>query len=85
MVGVHACYDDIEALFGEFDTDGNGTISFRELNRRLRRDVKAEGLRKKKTAGTIVDVADVDELRRAVKQGLSGIGEITIFSRGLDL
>lgn len=40
MLGLHASSDMLRHLFDEFDSDGSDAISFRELNRQLRRDIK---------------------------------------------
>ena len=62
MLGLHAAKEHIDALFDLFDSDGGGSIGFRELNRLLRRDVKAE---KKKEVKVLerIEVADVKTLR----------------------
>ena len=70
MLGLHASGDQIDALFQEFDIDGNGTISFRELNKQLRRDVKTEVKRPAKEPIAQLNIADVDALRRSVRAGL---------------
>ena len=55
------------ALFDTFDADGSETISFRELNKQLRRDVKVEK-RAVEYKPVQHDIADVEELRKAARQ-----------------
>ena len=69
MLGLHASYDDVEELFEGFDADSSGSISFRELNRQLRRDVKNER-KAEKSKAEVVDLIDVTTLRQTVRQGL---------------
>ena len=70
MLGLHAHGDQIDDLFAEFDIDHGGTISFRELNKLLRRDVKAEVKKVVKAQEEVLQIADVDALRRDIRHGL---------------
>ena len=69
IVGLHASTDAVQALFDEFDTDAGGTISFRELNRQIRRDVKTVVKPKKRQVKT-EDLLDIADLKRETKQHL---------------
>lgn len=40
LLGLDFTREHINALFDSFDTDGSGSIHFRELNRLLRKDVQ---------------------------------------------
>uniref|UniRef100_A0A7S3BR19 EF-hand domain-containing protein n=1 Tax=Haptolina ericina TaxID=156174 RepID=A0A7S3BR19_9EUKA len=70
MLGLHAPLETVDALFDSFDLDGSGTIGFKELNRLLRRDIKAEeATNERRRASQVrmkpeVVVADVVLLRR---------------------
>ena len=70
MLGLHATKDAVDELFEGFDTDDSGSLSFRELNRQLRRDVKAEEKKGEKVKAAAVDIIDVNALRQTVRQGL---------------
>ena len=72
MLGLHVARPEVDALFEEFDTDSNDSISFRELNRVLRRDVKVESKAKEKAAatGTREEMVDLDALRKQIKLGM---------------
>ena len=60
----------VDKAFLKFDADGSGTISFRELNKQLRRDVKAEARRGPEKPKEALQIADVEALRRSVRTGL---------------
>ena len=53
VLGIFVSKADADELFGLFDTDGSGTIDYRELNRLLRRRVVAEKrMRRSASEGT---------------------------------
>jgi len=79
-LGLTCPMDAVDALFDEFDLDRGGTITFRELNKQLRRDVKAEVKVRVKDAEPEVQIADVDALRRSIKYGLLNIMNTEIFA-----
>ena len=76
-LGLDFPKDQVDACFDSFDRDGSGTISHREFNRILRRDLKAEEEAKRKReeaeriarekADRVVPV-DVADLRGHIKQ-----------------
>ena len=68
----------VDELFDEFDVDKGGSISFRELNRLLRRDVKAEARTRTKTTEALVEIADVHALRRTVRQSMLGFSNVEV-------
>ena len=78
MLGMHASAESINAVFDEFDCDGNGTISFRELNRKLRRDVKAEVKKEEAKPAEAIEIANVDSLRKQVKQRLIAFSNVDV-------
>ena len=69
LLGLPALPEQIDALFDEFDADGSSTITFRELNRQLRRDVKVEAKRGPEKPKEALAIADLDALRRDVRKG----------------
>ena len=79
LLGLHVPRADVDALFDSFDADGGGTISFRELNKHLRRDVKAEKKEKKEVKVEVVELADIGALRAAAWEGMLGsaIGQMS--------
>jgi len=78
MLGLHASSEQLKVLFDEFDADTSGSISFRELNRKLRRDVKTEEKKEKKTVEETVEIADLYELRRKVKTNLMAFSNVDV-------
>jgi len=78
MLGLHASTEQLRSLFDEFDVDGSDAISFRELNRQLRRDVKNESKKVAKVASAAVELADVNALRRAVRQEFLGFSNVQV-------
>jgi Ca2+-binding EF-hand superfamily protein len=77
-LGLAAHGDQIDALFAEFDLDGNGAISFRELNKTLRKDARKS--RKPKAPAATIEIADVGDLRRSVRHGLLSISNAEVFT-----
>ena len=78
LLGLHASTAQFDELFDEFDVDKGGSISFRELNRLLRRDVKAEARTRTKTTEALVEIADVHALRRTVRQSMLGFSNVEV-------
>ena len=72
MLGLFATRGDADHLFDSFDSDGSGSITFLELNRMLRRDVRHERTTptKLRARGGKVPIADVSKLRASVSQAM---------------
>ena len=84
MLGLHASRSEIDGLFDVFDADASGEISFRELNRQLRRDVRAERTVKVEVKSTPPDIIDVVALRKLVKQGLMSYSNVQVHVDDID-
>lgn len=64
----------VDALFDKFDNDGEGEISFRELHKMLRR---VEPKKKKvKVEAPIIPPADLEELRKQVKEEVAKYNQL---------
>ena len=74
-------------LFDSFDPDGSGEISFRELNRMLRRSKQSLDDERKARQGKVskqpaVEVANIQELRRSIAQNLRASNAIGTLQEG---
>lgn len=72
MLGMQDCLPiEINALFSAFDPDGSGEISFRELNRMLRRDESMNVKKEKKVVQEVkIPIVDVMAVRKQIKAEL---------------
>jgi len=68
MLGLHVDLTVVHSLFDEFDCDASGEISFRELNKILRRDTKkvASAKEVKKEPNSADLLVDISRIRREV-------------------
>ena len=64
--------------------DSSGALSFRELNRKLRRDVKTEAKEKKKAVEETVEIADMRDLRKKVKSNLLQFSNVDVAREEFD-
>jgi len=78
MLGLHATREHIDALFDTFDSDGSGEIGFKELNRLLRRDVKAEAKKRETKVVARIEVADISKLRRDSALAMMPMANMTV-------
>lgn len=78
MLGLHATAEAIDGLFDTFDRDGGGQIDFRELNRHLRRDVKAEKKPRVVVREAMEEILDYKTLRKQVREGLLNISDTRV-------
>ena len=69
---------EFDALFNEFDTDGNDSLSFRELNRQLRRKDGAEKASRAATPEAVVEIADMDTLRRDFRRSMLAFSNASV-------
>ena len=82
-LGMQHCLPiEVTALFNEFDPDGSGTISFRELHQMLRRGgrQKTAQVTRSSSPGCFNYLVDVGKLRREIKSEVLEMGIQTEFN-----